>query len=292
MSELLTHQSEPHELLVLVTVADDHVVRVLGEAQNRLKLRLAAAFEPHSGRFAELDDLLHYVPLLIDFDRIHRRVSTSVGELLASVREFLVQRLDPRAEDVGKPQEQREAHPLRLQVVGQLEQIELPVRLLPVRSYDYMTSLVDVEKADPPPFDVVKSAGRFNRPRLDDLGRGRGMRVFRRRRNAGTGHDTILGHIAYEWYRPYESYWPSVTDKASRSSSPFSLACTNAARAADSDVPSRTRSVPVKRGIPTRISGEEHRGPRIPSRISQPAHRARLDSQLARSDATPTRQSG
>ena len=77
MSELLAHEGEAHELLVLVAVADDQVIGVLGQAEHRLQLRLAAALEADAVRLAELDDLLDDVPLLIDLDRIDRRVAAS-----------------------------------------------------------------------------------------------------------------------------------------------------------------------------------------------------------------------
>src|SRR5437764_880927 len=63
VAKLLAHQGEAHELLVLVSVADDQMIRVLGETKYRLKLRLAAALEPHAVLLPELDDLLHHVAL-------------------------------------------------------------------------------------------------------------------------------------------------------------------------------------------------------------------------------------
>src|SRR5688500_9812933 len=71
MTQLLTHQSEAHELLVLVAVAHDEVIGVLGQPQHRLELRLAAALQPDAGGLAELDDLLDNVSLLIHLDRMH-----------------------------------------------------------------------------------------------------------------------------------------------------------------------------------------------------------------------------
>ena len=75
VAELLAHEGEAHELLVLVAVADDQVVGVLGEAEHRLQLRLAAALEADAVRLAELDDLLDDVALLVDLDRIDRGVA-------------------------------------------------------------------------------------------------------------------------------------------------------------------------------------------------------------------------
>src|SRR3982751_1811246 len=51
--KLLTHEGQPHELLVFVAVADDEVISRLGETENRLQLRLAAALESDTVRLAE-----------------------------------------------------------------------------------------------------------------------------------------------------------------------------------------------------------------------------------------------
>ena len=109
VAELLAHEGEAHELLVLVAVADDQVIGVLGEAEDRLELRLAAALEADAVRLAELDDLLDDVALLIDLDRIHGRVAAGVAELLARLLEARRQRLDARAKDVGEAQAARAA---------------------------------------------------------------------------------------------------------------------------------------------------------------------------------------
>ena len=87
VAQLLAHQGQAHELLVLVAVADDQVLAALAEAQHRLQLRLAAALEPHAVRVAELDDLLHHVALLVDLDRVDRGVASLVPELLDGLRE-------------------------------------------------------------------------------------------------------------------------------------------------------------------------------------------------------------
>ena len=46
VAEPLAHEGQPHELLVLVPVAHDHVVGRLRERQHRLQLRLGPALEP------------------------------------------------------------------------------------------------------------------------------------------------------------------------------------------------------------------------------------------------------
>ena len=88
---------------------------------------------PHSsptpcGR-AELDDLLDHVALLVDLDRVDGGVGALVAELLDGAAELGGERLDPRAEDVGEAEQQREPDALGVQVHGELVEIEpaLPV---------------------------------------------------------------------------------------------------------------------------------------------------------------------
>src|SRR6185437_78504 len=71
VAELLAHEGEAHELLVLVAVADDRVARRFSEPEHGLQLRLAAAFQSHAKRLAELHDLLDDVALLVNLDRVN-----------------------------------------------------------------------------------------------------------------------------------------------------------------------------------------------------------------------------
>src|SRR5688572_20381070 len=57
MPERLTHEGKAHELLVLVPVADDHVIGVLRQSEHCLELRLAAALQSNAGRLAEFNYL-------------------------------------------------------------------------------------------------------------------------------------------------------------------------------------------------------------------------------------------
>ena len=67
--ELLPHQGKAHELVVLVAVADDDVIRALAQTKDRLQFRLRARLQPDARGAAELDDLLDHMPLLVDLDR-------------------------------------------------------------------------------------------------------------------------------------------------------------------------------------------------------------------------------
>src|SRR6185437_1768079 len=94
MAELLAHQGEAHELLVLVAVAHDHVIYRLAQRKNGLQLGLAAAFETDAVGSTPLHDLLDDVPLLVHLDRIHQGVAVLVAELRDGALESGAQRLD------------------------------------------------------------------------------------------------------------------------------------------------------------------------------------------------------
>jgi hypothetical protein len=82
VAELLPHQRETDELLVLVAVTDDDVVGTLAEREDSLELGLAADFEADSVRATEVEDLLDDVTLLIHLDRVYRGIPTFVLELV------------------------------------------------------------------------------------------------------------------------------------------------------------------------------------------------------------------
>src|SRR5690606_14057522 len=163
--QLLTHQREADELLVLVSVAHDDVVGSLAERQHGLELGLAADLETDSVRLTEVEDLLDDVALLVHLDRVNRGVASLVAELLDRALEALGQRLDPRPQDVGEPQQQGKRDSLRRQVLRQLEEIQ-PAFRLPGRVYGDVTLLVDPEITDTPALDVVKLEGIIYRPCL------------------------------------------------------------------------------------------------------------------------------
>ncbi len=198
VAELLPHQGEAHELLVLVTVAHDHVVGVLGEPEHRLQLRLAPTLETHAVRGAELHDLLHHVPLLVDLDRIDRGVAAVVAELLAGGLEVPGEPVDPRPQDVGEPEQHRQRHPLLFEVVLQFEQVELVFRLVPVGTHDHVALGVYVEVARAPAFDVVELARRLDAP-------ARGRRPVRGRRGRHVrrvcphGGNLTTSRVAVPW---------------------------------------------------------------------------------------------
>ena len=164
VSQLLAHERKPHELIVLVAVADDEVLRAFGQAEHRLEFRLGAALEPHAVLGAELHDLLDHVALLVDLDGIHSGVAARVFVLVDGVAEPLAQRFDARPQDIRKAEQHGQRDPLFLEVVRELVQAQLAIRVLLVRADDDVPAFVDVKETCPPSFDVVEVAGLLDIP--------------------------------------------------------------------------------------------------------------------------------
>ncbi len=166
VADLLPHEGEPHELVVLVAVADDDVLRALGHREHRLQLRLRAALQTDAVRLAELDDLLDDVPLLIDLDRVDGRVPTAVLELLDRRLEARAQLLDAGAEDVGEAEQHGKPDSLLFQVAREVQEVELALAVRAIGAHHDAARVVDVEVPGAPPFDVVECACAVDRPGL------------------------------------------------------------------------------------------------------------------------------
>ena len=166
MAELLAHEGEAHELLVLVAVADDEMIGVLGEAEHRLQLGLAAALEADAVRLAELDDLLDDVALLVDLDRVDGRVAAGVLELLVALARSASSA--PRCASAGC---RRSAAAPGSAIALLLEIVRELVAGRAARSGCSLSGrtmtwplVVDVEEAGAPALDVVERARRVDRP--------------------------------------------------------------------------------------------------------------------------------
>jgi hypothetical protein len=149
--ELLAHEGEAHELLVLVAVADDEVIGAVGQREDGLQLGLGAALESDAGCLAELDDLLDHVALLVHLDRIDGRVLPLVLELGDGAREAGVQHLDARLEDLREPQEHGEVDALGLEVVRELEEVERLLGTVLVGAHDDAPGRLTSKKPSPHP---------------------------------------------------------------------------------------------------------------------------------------------
>ncbi len=135
----------------------------LVEAQHGLELRLAAALETHAVGSAELDDLLHHVPLLVHLYRVDRGVGALVAEFLDGVAELGGERLDPGAEDVGEAEQQRETDALGMEVHGQVVKVE-PALPVGVRVNGDVPLGIHPEIAQSPPAHVVELLGVLGGP--------------------------------------------------------------------------------------------------------------------------------
>src|SRR5690625_1021266 len=116
MAQPLTHQGEADIFLVLVAIADDHMIGPLGQGEDRLELGFAPDLEAHTILFAEGQDLLDDMSLLVDFDRIDRRILALVLELSDSSPEPLGQGLDSSLQYIRESKEEGEGDSLRFEV--------------------------------------------------------------------------------------------------------------------------------------------------------------------------------
>ncbi|MEI2720734.1 MAG: hypothetical protein V9E87_11440 [Gemmatimonadales bacterium] len=114
-------------------------------------------------RRPELDDLLHHVPLLVDLDRVDGGVASLVAELLDRAGEPVGQLGDPRLQDVGEAEQQREPDALRVQVGRDLVEVDAALGH-PIRMHRDVALLVHAEVAQPPARHIVELLGVGDRP--------------------------------------------------------------------------------------------------------------------------------
>ena len=138
-----------------------------------MQLRLAAALEADAELLPELDDLLHHVALLVHLDRVDRGVAPFIAELLDRVGEVPREGRDARPQDVGEAEEERQAHALRIEIGGELVQVE-PTLGIAIGMDGDMAFGVHPEVAETPAAHVVELLGVLRRP--DRGGNGGGDR--------------------------------------------------------------------------------------------------------------------
>jgi hypothetical protein len=173
MPQLLAHERQPHELLVLVAVADDEMVGGLVEAEHCLELRLAAALEADAVGGAELDDLVDHVALLVHLNRVDSRIGPLVAELLDRVVELGSEGLDAGAQDIGEAKQQRQTDTLGMEIHGQVVQIQSAFPIGVGMNGD-VTFAVHPEVAEPPSGHVVQLLSVPGGPARGSDGRGYG----------------------------------------------------------------------------------------------------------------------
>jgi hypothetical protein len=94
------------------------------DRHDREQLGLATGLQAVVVRPAELDDLLDDGAVLVDLDRIDAAVLAGVAVLADRGVERAAQQLDPRAQDVAEPEQDRQLDAARDQLVDQLLHID------------------------------------------------------------------------------------------------------------------------------------------------------------------------
>ena len=127
------------------------------------QFRLAADFQAELERLAGVENLLHDLAKLVDLDGKHAAIPALVIVFRDGGAEGLIDGFDAMAQNVLKPDEQREFQPARLGLLGHVRQIHRHAGVLQRARHD-VPGFVDVEILRAPAMDVVQVARRFNVP--------------------------------------------------------------------------------------------------------------------------------
>ena len=155
--QLGSQERHADEFRVLVAVADDQAAGLVLQGEPGEQLGLAADFEPEMERLAGIEYLLHHLAELVDFDRKNALVLALVIVFLDGRAEGQVDRLHPVAQDVLKPDQEREFQAPRPGLLRDVADLDLRARFLKRTRHD-VSFLVDVKVARAPTRDVVKVA--------------------------------------------------------------------------------------------------------------------------------------
>ena len=165
LADLLAEQGEPQIRPVLHAVADDGRTRIAGQRQRDCQFGLAADLQPHAGRVAQAQHVVHDFLLLIDLDRIRGHVRRAVVELVDGVLKRRAQPFQLAADDLRKAQHDRRGNTaLRQRVDDGLERGGR-LRLSGEGAHDF-ARCIDREVFAAPVADAVQS-GRFFEHGLD-----------------------------------------------------------------------------------------------------------------------------
>jgi hypothetical protein len=151
------------ELVVLEAVADDRRVVVVDDRHDGEQLGLAAGFEAEAELFAEVVDLFDHVPLLVDLDGVDAAVAAVVVVVANGVLERLVQPLHTVLQDVGEADEAGELDVALAQLVDELFEVDVLLRVLPRVDGD-VAVVVDAEVTLAPVGDAVDLGRLGGRP--------------------------------------------------------------------------------------------------------------------------------
>ena len=139
---------------ILVAIADDDAAG-RRQAEHGRQFRLRASFKAHAVG-AMRDDRLDHRFLLVDLDRVDRRVAAGVLQLLDHLREGTGQHIDAVLQDVGEAHQHGQVQPFQRQSFGQLKQVDRDRRIRALRTHDDVAFGIDVEVAIAPLGHVVQ----------------------------------------------------------------------------------------------------------------------------------------
>ncbi len=131
--------------------------------EGRDQFRFAAGFETEMKSFAGIDDFFDHLAQLIDLDREHAAVGIAIAELGNRRFKRAVDRFDPVAQQILKPDDERKTQSPRARFVDHFENVDRAAGVLERPGND-VAVLVDGEVVPAPAVDVVRGDGRLNVP--------------------------------------------------------------------------------------------------------------------------------
>ena len=93
---------------VLVAVANDQAAHLVLQRQSGEQFRLAADFQAEVERLARVENFLHHFAQLVHLDRKHAAIFALIIKFRDGIAKGQVDGLDAVAQNVLKPDEQRE----------------------------------------------------------------------------------------------------------------------------------------------------------------------------------------
>ncbi len=163
LAEPAAEHRGPDEGAVLVAVADDEALGVLVHRERGDQLRFAARFETEMKLRAGVDDLFDHFAQLVDLDRKDAAILVAITELLHRGLKGAVDRLDPVAQQVLKPDDERKTEAALARFVDHLEHVNRAAGILQWLRHD-VPGAVDREVAAAPAVDIVSRDGGVNIP--------------------------------------------------------------------------------------------------------------------------------
>ncbi len=153
------------ELVVLEAVANDGRVVAVGQGEHGEQLGLGPGFQAEVVGFAEIEDLLDDVPLLVDLDGINAAVGALVGVFRDGCLKRLVDFADAVPQDIGEAKQNRQLDAALLELVDQVFEVDGLLGAFVGMNGD-MTPVVDAEVAFAPVANLVDFQGVLDFPSI------------------------------------------------------------------------------------------------------------------------------